>query len=89
MLKTENKKQNHLETFFHRLSLVNKFGTGTQLTMDDMRDKVNIITLLMLLIFWPMLTWSQIDPCASATNCGVCTLIPDCVWCRQPVRISL
>ncbi|EFX68653.1 hypothetical protein DAPPUDRAFT_301280 [Daphnia pulex] len=40
------------------------------------------ITSLVIAIFWP-LAWSQLDSCASAVDCGRCTTIPDCVWCRE------
>ena len=54
--------------------------------LEQLNMKLNIFSLL-ILIFSP-LALSQMDTCASAANCGECTSIPNCVWCRQPVNFS-
>lgn len=46
---------------------------------------LKIISLMAIL--WPF-AWCQLVPsCGLATDCKNCTIIRDCVWCRQPVSL--
>jgi hypothetical protein len=70
------------EKTFQEPSFYLEFDDST-ITSSGVNMDLKIISLV-IAIFWP-LAWSQLDSCASAVDCGKCTTIPDCVWCRETV----